>query len=76
VLDFFEIIDGFEEQGETYKPAGKKDNRKHTNGFAARTPKGVPDHAHRSHSHSREPTSPCNPIKMVNDTPKWKYSHP
>jgi hypothetical protein len=38
VLDFFEVIDRFEEQGETYQPAGKKDNCKHTKGFAAKMP--------------------------------------
>jgi hypothetical protein len=37
-LDFFEIIDGFEEQGKTDKPGGKEDNCQHTMEFASRTP--------------------------------------
>jgi hypothetical protein len=55
MLDFFKIIDGFEEQGETDQPGGQKDNCKHTNGFAGKMPKGVPDHSPRSHSRSRSP---------------------
>jgi hypothetical protein len=64
VLDFFKKIDGFEEQGETQEPAGKKDNCKHTKGFAGRTPKGMPDHSSRSHSRSRTMETSRNPIKM------------
>jgi hypothetical protein len=37
-LDFFEIIDGFEEKGETHKPRGEKDNCQHTMEFASRAP--------------------------------------
>jgi hypothetical protein len=37
-LDFFKIIDGFEEQGETDQPAGEEDNCNHIVGFASKTP--------------------------------------
>jgi hypothetical protein len=42
MLDFFEVIDRFEEEGETQQPGGKKDNCKHTKGFAGQKPNRVP----------------------------------
>jgi hypothetical protein len=37
-LDFFKIINGFEEQGKTHQPGGEEDNCKHNDGFAGKTP--------------------------------------
>jgi hypothetical protein len=72
-LDFFKIIDGFEEQGKTHQPGGEEDNRKHNKEFVGKRPNWMPDCPCRISSPSRSPDPIYNPIKMENDTPKWKY---
>ncbi len=47
-LDFFKIIDGFEEEGETDQAAREKENYKHALLFARRRPNRVPDTARRA----------------------------
>jgi hypothetical protein len=54
-LDFFKIIDGFEEQGETDKPGGEEDNCQHTMEFASMTPNWMPDQPSRISSPSPPP---------------------
>jgi hypothetical protein len=69
-LDFFKIIDGFEEEGETNQPGGKEDNCQHTMEFASRAPNWVPDHLGRISSRLCPPATPCNPVKMKKRPPK------
>jgi hypothetical protein len=42
-LDFFEIINGFEEKDKTHQSGGEEDDRKHIEVFARKTPNWMPD---------------------------------
>ena len=64
-LDFFEIINGFEKEGETDKPGGEEDNCQHFSViFAQKWPNWMPDRPSRISSESDPPDVAGNPVKM------------
>jgi hypothetical protein len=71
-LDFFEIINGFEEQGKADQPRGKEDNGEHTMEFASKPPNWAPERARRFPGSFQPRPANSDPVKMKRKFPEMK----